>query len=404
MSEARTATGREMVQQVASGEWRMARLVAHATRHSPLTCICLITLICLSLLSSSTPTLYAAGLLPAPRQALTANIARQWYTLQNPPTLTAKAFLLYDVDSAQILYEQNRSLALAPASLTKLMTALLVLEKGDLQAQVTIQGSDLVGNSSMGLQAGEKLTVEQLLWGLLIPSGNDAATALARQLSGSVDEFVAQMNSRAKELGLQQTHFANPHGLDAPEHLSSATDLLTITRQVLVYPLFQEIVATNAITVAGHLLQNTNELLATYPGANGVKTGTSDAAGQCLVASIMRNGHRVLIIILGSQDRYADARALYAHYSEHYAWVQGNPDELAVLNRLYDKAGNLWSLRATGAPPTLLLHRWEVGELQAFRRLQLPPADQPWQPGMEVGVLEWRFNNSVVGRQALVLW
>jgi D-alanyl-D-alanine carboxypeptidase (penicillin-binding protein 5/6) len=331
-------------------------------------------------------------------------VAQQWYTLQQPPALSAKAFLLYDLNAAQTLYQQQADVALPPASLTKLMTALLVLEADRLNEQVTVRGSDLVGGATMGLQVGERLTVAELLRGLLIPSGNDAATALARHSGGSVAAFVEQMNQRGQQLGLTQTHFVNPHGLDAPGHVTSATDLLTITRQVLAYPLAQEIVATSAATVAGHRLRNTNELLTTYPGANGVKTGTSDAAGQCLIASIAEEGQRVLIILLGSQDRYQDARALYGHYREHYQWVTGNPNQLGLLNRLYDHTGNLWYLRTVGAPPPLLLHPWQTDLLTSFRHLRLPPADQPWQAGLEVGVLEWRFGGTIIGRQALVLW
>jgi D-alanyl-D-alanine carboxypeptidase (penicillin-binding protein 5/6) len=256
----------------------------------------------------------------------------------------------------------------------------------------------------MGLVAGERLTVEQLLWGLLIPSGNDAAMALARHSAGSVDAFVERMNQRSQALGLRQTHFANPHGLDATGHVSSAADLLALTRQLWGYPLFREIVQTAEITIAGHPLRSTNELLTTFSGANGVKTGTSDAAGQCLLASIERNDHLLWIIVLGSQDRYADTRALVAHAEANYSWATGNPNELSALNRVYGENGTVWYLRAVGAPPALLVHPWETSQLRAYRRLQLPPSELPWQPGMEVGMLEWLLDDKIVGRQSLVLW
>lgn len=340
----------------------------------------------------------------SPAQPITAAVAQQWYTLQHPPPLSARAFLLYDLNAGQTLYQELADQALPPASLTKLMTALLVLEANQLDETVVVQGSDLVGGSTMGLQAGERLTVAELLHGLLIPSGNDAAMALARHLSGSVAAFVTQMNERSEQLGLTQTHFVNPHGLDAPEHLSSARDLLTITRQVLIYPLAQEIVASSEATVAGHSLRNTNELLLTDPAVDGVKTGTSAAAGQCLIVSMGHEGQRVLIVLLGSQDRYADARALFQHYRAHYQWVIGNPNQLGLLNRLYDRAGTLWYLRAVGPPPALLLHPWQADQLTSFRHLRLPPAEQSWQAGLEVGELEWRFGATIIGRQALVLW
>ena len=322
---------------------------------------------------------------------------------QQQPELTAKAWLFYDVDADRILYEQNAEAALPPASLTKLMTALLVLERSDLATEVTVQAADLIDGASMGLVAGETLTVEQLLRGLLIPSGNDAAMALARHTWGTVERFVLRMNERAQELGLAQTRFANPHGFDARNHESSAADLLTLTRMLLAYPLFREIVAQPNAEVAGHLLRNTNRLLGSFDGADGVKTGTTPAAGQCLVASVMRNDHQILLVLLGSRDRYADARRLYAAYESAFAWEGGASSALSVLNRLYDPDGNLWFLRAEGEAPQLLQQRWGSLPLQPYRRLRLPDEGVVWRAGMQVGTLEWRLGNRVIGSQLLIL-
>jgi D-alanyl-D-alanine carboxypeptidase (penicillin-binding protein 5/6) len=254
------------------------------------------------------------------------------------------------------------------------------------------------------LQAGEQLTVEQLLWGMLIPSGNDAATALARDNAGSVEAFVKRMNQRAAELGLKQTHFVNPEGIDADGHVTSANDLLMLARKNWAFPLFQKIVATTEITIAGHALRNTNELLGKLPGVNGIKTGTTDNAGQCLVASIVHNGHQILSVVLGSSDRYSDTLALDKVYQANYTWVDGKVNELAVLNHLYAPDGNLWYLRATGTPPSLLIRRGDDAILQTYRLLQLPPAGQLWQSGMTVGVLEWRLGDQMIDTQPLVLW
>jgi D-alanyl-D-alanine carboxypeptidase (penicillin-binding protein 5/6) len=340
----------------------------------------------------------------SPTQWLTIGQLAAWQDARQPPPLSARAYLLYDVSADRTLFAQESTLALPPASLTKLMTALLILEQNALTVTVTVQASDLIGDASMGLAAGERLTVDQLLWGLLLPSGNDAAMALARHSAGRVEDFVARMNERAQQLGLAQSHFANPHGLDAPNHLSSAADLLLLTQTLWGYPRFRQIVATAEVTISGHLLQNTNELLTTFPGANGVKTGTTDAAGQCLVASIVRDGRPLLIVLLGSQDRYADLRTLYAHYGQNYQWVTGDPRALAALNRLYGPDGVLWPLRVLGEPPTRLLRPWELSNLRAFRWVQPPSATTNWQPGVEVGVLEWRLGNELLNRQSLVLW
>lgn len=339
----------------------------------------------------------------APTRRLSTGQLRVWALSQEPPDVSAPALLLHDVDAGRTLYARAPDEPRPMASLTKLMTALLVLESGDLDARVTIQPDDLVGGASMGLAAGETLTVEELLWGLLIPSGNDAAMALARHVGGSVDAFVDMMNARAAEMGLTATAFKNPHGFDAEGHASSPADLLALTQADLAYPLFREIVATAETTVAGHPLRNTNQLLGLYPGANGVKTGTTPLAGQCLVASIERGGHQVLAIVLGSGDRYEDVRRLYSHYQANYAWLDGDPRRLAVLNRLYDANGHLWYLAATGDPPAVLVPRWEYPTLQAYRRIQRPPAGTAWQPGLTVGVLEWRLGDQIVGSQPLVL-
>lgn len=323
---------------------------------------------------------------------------------RQPPTVSAEAFLLYDVDANQLLLTQNIHAALPPASLTKLMTALLVLEQADLTASVVVQGSDLVGGANMGLQVGETLTVEQLLWGLLIPSGNDAAMALARQVAGSVGAFVELMNRRAQALSLAETHFVNPHGLDAAGHVSSAADLLALTQLLWRYPLFRQIVAVQEANVAGHTLQNTNELLALDSHANGVKTGTTDLAGQCLVAGLAQDGHQLFLIVLNSTDRYADAQALYAHYTANYTWFDGQRTELTVLNRVYTATNATWYLRPAGKPLAWLVQPIDVVRLRSFRRLHLPSTDQPWQAGMPVGVVEWWLDDQVIGTQPLVLW
>ncbi|MBV7332686.1 D-alanyl-D-alanine carboxypeptidase [Chloroflexi bacterium TSY] len=319
------------------------------------------------------------------------------------PQITAKAALLYDVDGDIVLFEQNQNQALPPASLTKLMTALLILEQTDLTAQVTIRASDLIGGATMGLQAGETVTVDELLQGLLIPSGNDASMTLARHAAGNVDRFIQQMNQRAEELNLQQTHFVNPHGFDAPNQMTSANDMLRLTLELLKSKKFREIVATSEAIVAGHSLRNTNQLLRTFVGADGIKTGTTPAAGQSLIASITRKNHQVLLIILGSRNRYADARTLYTAYEANYVWADGKQDTLSVLNRVYGANGTIWYLQPEGESPEMLQQRWISPPLTAFRRLEILPSSQTWYAGMRVGVLEWRLGHTIIGNQLLIL-
>jgi len=338
-----------------------------------------------------------------PSTQITVGEVEGWLAVSQAPTLSASAFLLYDLDADRVIFGKDRDVALPVASLTKLMTALLVLEAGALQSEVVVQASDLVGGASMQLVPGEVISVENLLWGLLIPSGNDAAMALARHNAGSVDAFVTRMNERAAALSLAETHFVNPHGLDANGHVSSVDDLLTLVRLVWDYPLFREIVAVAQITVQGHFLQNTNQFLDIYPGANGIKTGTTDAAGQCLIAGFQQDGHQVIAIVLGSTDRYSDMRALYEHYQDTYQWVRSDTSSFSILNRLYDQNGQLWYLRTDSVTPMTLLPTVAATQLTPYRRVEIA-TDQLWQRGLQVGVLEWHLNNQVVGTQPLFFW
>jgi D-alanyl-D-alanine carboxypeptidase len=254
----------------------------------------------------------------------------------------------------------------------------------------------------MGLAAGDLVSVADLLWGLLLPSGNDAATALARHVGGNVEAFVALMNQRATELGLAQTHFANPHGLDAEGHVSSAADLLALTRQLWAYPLFRSIVGTARVEWNGRELLSTNEWLTTFEGATGVKTGTTDYAGECLVASVERDGRTVILVIMGSSARYQDAAILYDTFRAAYAWNATNGRELSIINRVYDKSGKVWFMQPTGAAPSVLQHQPGVPEIRTFRRLQMP-AEDALAAGTEVGVLEWWAGAEMVGVQTLVV-
>jgi len=154
----------------------------------------------------------------------------------------------------------------------------------------------------------------------LLPSGNDAAVALAEHVAGSQEAFVQLMNETSVALGLKNTTFTNPHGLDDPAQVSTATDLATMARAAFVYPLLARIVATPTAQVAGRALTNTNQLLGAYQGADGVKTGSTDAAGECLVASVTRDDHRLLVVVLGSADRYADARSLLDYATVGWRW------------------------------------------------------------------------------------
>lgn len=327
---------------------------------------------------------------------------RAWAGQTREPLLSAQSYLLYDMSSDQLLYEHNSTQTRAPASLTKLMTALLVFEQGNFDAIVRIEPEDMTEGATMGLAVGDMVSVTDLLWGLLLPSGNDAASALARYVAGSSADFVTLMNRRAQELGLAQTHFVNPHGLDAEGHTSSAADLLTLTRQLWNYPTFRAMVGTASTTWNGKDLISTNEWLTTFEGATGVKTGTTDNAGECLVASVEQDGRTVLLVILGSSNRYQDATTLYETFRASYAWDAADGRDLSVINRVYDKSGKVWFMQPTGIAPNVLQHQPGVPEVRSFRRLDLPPTEAI-TAGTQVGVLEWWAGSEMVGMQTLVV-
>lgn len=245
------------------------------------------------------------------------------------PRVTADAAVLIDATTGRVLWSRGAEEARAPASTTKMMTALVALEGGDLDATITVsrQAAATIG-SSAHLRAGDRFTLAQLLVALLLPSGNDAAVAIAEHMAGSVSAFAQQMNARARALGLVATHFTNPHGLTEAGHYSSALDLALIARAGLRIPEFARIVDTAEAQIAGtntldqeirRELHNTNRLLVTYGWVTGVKTGTTNAAGSCLVASGARDGVELIAVVLHSSDRWGDALRLlewgYSHFS-----------------------------------------------------------------------------------------
>jgi len=224
-----------------------------------------------------------------------------------PPAVSAGSVVMINADTGQVLYSVNPDEQRAMASTTKMMTALVIMENcKDLNARVTAsQRAAEVGEASIFLQAGESLTVREMLNGMLIQSGNDAATALAEYQGGSVEAFAEQMNKKAAELGMTNTHFTNPHGLDDPNHYTSAADFAKLGRELMKYPEICQIVKRSEYTIPWpgqpwpRSLVSNNHMLDTYPFINGIKTGFTDAAGQCIVISASENGVNLIISYLG---------------------------------------------------------------------------------------------------------
>lgn len=244
-----------------------------------------------------------------------------------PPPLLGSAAILADAKTGRILYAAHADTPLPMASTTKIMTALLALEYGHLDAQVTVSyAAATIGQSTMGLYQGEQISLHELLYGLLLPSGNDAAIAVAEAVGGSEDAFVARMNERCRRLGCTHTHFTSPHGLDDSDHYASARDLLRIARAAMRYPLFRAIVRTRSYVVAAtaynreHDLYNVNQPLWWYPGVAGIKSGTTNAAGHCDVVYARRGTRQVIGVFLGMPDRYTDVRDLLDYGLQDFTW------------------------------------------------------------------------------------
>ena len=224
--------------------------------------------------------------------------------------VSATAAVLMDADMGQVLYEKNGDRQMLIASTTKIMTALVVLEHARLTDTITVTNDHMVEGSSMYLKPGEVVTVEELLYGLLLCSGNDAALALA-DCCGGLEAFVAAMNDKAAALGMTGTSFANPNGLDDENHYSTARDMAVLAAYAAKDPTFRRICSTRTATVGGRTMTNHNKLLSQVEGCIGMKTGYTRAAGRTLVSCAERQGRRLVAVTLCDGNDWADHKALY---------------------------------------------------------------------------------------------
>ena len=221
--------------------------------------------------------------------------------------ISAQSALVLDASTGRVLYEKNADQRSLIASTTKIMTALIVCEQCNVLDRMRIpQAAVGIEGSSMYLQAGEVLTVQELLYGMMLHSGNDAATALAIYCAGTVEGFAELMNDKARSLGLKDTHFTNPHGLDAPDHYSTARDLAVLSAYAIKNPIFAKTVGARQVTVGSRSLRNHNKLLWRVEGANGVKTGYTRAAGRILVSGACRDGRQLISVTIHAPDDWND--------------------------------------------------------------------------------------------------
>ncbi len=256
----------------------------------------------------------------------------------------AAAAIILENETGRVLYAHNETAQLPMASTTKIMTALVALENCQLDEIVTA-GSNAYGVSgtSIYLEKGESLTLEQMLYGLMLASGNDAAVAIAEHVGGTVAGFCDMMNARAAAIGCTGTHFVTPHGLPASDHYTTAYDLAMIAREAMKQPVFRRIVSTQRATIpwANHnydrVLNNKNKLLSTYPGILGIKTGYTKAAGRCLAFAAERDGMTLIGVVLNCPEWFDRSAALldqsFSSYSMYTAFSGGDAvHEVAVKN------------------------------------------------------------------------
>ena len=245
------------------------------------------------------------------------------------PQINARTAIIYDRATDEIIWGKNETKKVAMASTTKIMTAIVILENSNLQDVVTISKKAAgIGGSRLKLNTGDKVTVNDLLYGLMLRSGNDAAIALAEHIGGSVEGFSVLMNNKAKELGLNNTNFVTPHGLDNEEHHTTAYELAKLTDYALDNKTFSKIVNTKStvININGNNreIYNTNELLGNLQGVNGVKTGFTNGAGRCLVTSCTRNNNQIITVVLGcdtKKQRTQDSTKLIEFAFQNYTRV-----------------------------------------------------------------------------------
>ena len=320
--------------------------------------------------------------------------------VQAAPALSAQKAILMDASSGRVLYEKNADERSLIASTTKIMTALLICEQCNPADRVQIPREAVgIEGSSLYLREGEILSVQELLYGLMLHSGNDAATALAIYCGGNESAFVEMMNEKAGRLGLQDTHYANPHGLDHDGNYSTARDLAKLTAYALENEAFYHAVSCKTVTFGSRSLRNHNKLLSLYEGAIGVKTGYTKAAGRILVSAAERDGRRLIAVTLSAPDDWNDHIALLDYGFSCYRSAE-LVEEGTVLGTVPVTGGVRDQVPVKAAEG----FSYPMMEEETFSvEVQVAPfVYAPVEAGLEAGAAVIRVGETVVGRVPLV--
>ena len=307
--------------------------------------------------------------------------------------VSASAAVLMDMDSGRVLYERNAGTRMLIASTTKILTALVAIRDGNLTDPVKVsREAAYTEGSSMYLKEGEELTLETLLYGLLLCSGNDAAVAVAEHVGGSVKGFVERMNETAEELGMEDSSFANPNGLDDEKHYSTAHDMALLACAAMRNETLVRIASTRTVTVGGRTMTNHNKLLSYVDGCLGLKTGYTRAAGRTLVSCTERNGQRLIAVTLQDGNDWADHQSLY-----DYGFSAYPAKRLAQLGQ---------ELASRDGVPLIAADSfaWPLGQGEALETsLELDrPLSATLRVGEKVGEAVFSLNGEEVGRVGLL--
>lgn len=325
-----------------------------------------------------------------------------------PPRIDATAAAVVDVETGQVLYDKNMHIKRYPASLTKVLTAIIAIEEGNLKDKVVVsRRAAYQEGSSIWLSEGEKINLEELLYGILLASGNDAAVAVAEHISGSIEEFARLMNEKAVDMGALNSHFNNPSGLPSPEHYSTAYDLAVIMRYTIKNEAFARICSTKHKTISwagkdwGRGLRNHNKLLWTYSDITGGKTGYTRAAGRCLMATAMRNGREVVAVVLNSSNDWLEIRQLLDYGLDNYKKIRV-VNKGDIVHKVFWEGSREGELKilAEGSIDLLI----PSGQSVKFKKMMIlkPELELPIKKGDQVGEMKIYKEEEMVGITGLL--
>lgn len=312
---------------------------------------------------------------------------------------SASSAILMDVESGRVLYAQNPDTKMGVASTTKILTALVAIEQCSLSEPITVSGEAAqTEGSAMYLTEGETLTLETLLYGLLLCSGNDAAVAIADHVGGDTNGFVALMNAKAKSLGMNASSFANPNGLDDAAHYSTARDMARLACAAMDNETLMRIASTKNISIGGRTMYNHNKLLELAEGCLGLKTGYTKTAGRTLVSCAQRNGQRLVAVTLQDGNDWADHKCLYDYGFSAYPTKTG-----AVLGQTVQYASVSGGMTATVPLVAAASFSWPLGQGEVLTcHVETKQLTAPISAGSNVGEAVFFVNGAEVGRVDLL--